>query len=459
MSIRLVTTVAVCTLILAAAAIISNAGPLNPPAGPVTGTSKTLAEVEPRIAVNATNTPGDATSLFRITQPGSYYLTGNITGVSGKNGIEVVADGVSLDLMGYHMQGVAGSVNGVLAAAGVRSLRIQNGSVAQWGNHGIRANGVIGGSIRGVAARNNDTGIAAGSDMIVTECSARDNQVYGFTSVAGCVFQSCTSVGHSVAGFLCNGGTTITNCTARDNDAVCFGVYGGGTVTACSVTGGSGAGFDADAGLSISDCYASGCGTYSFILGAAAVAKNCTAYNNFANGFNAGPGSTLIGCSAVANAGLGFVVGAGSTVRDCTARANGNRGISAAEHCTISGCTSTGNTLDGIAATNDCSITGNICTGNGAGAGSGAGILTTGFDNRIEANTATDNDRGIEVTTSGSFIVRNICSGNTSNWNIALDNRYGPITNLTALGAPAVTGFGGAPTSLTNSDPHANFSY
>jgi len=65
------------------------AGPLDPPAGPVTSTYKTLTEVEPRTAINTTNTPGDADSLFKITQPGSYYLTGNITGVAAKHGIEI----------------------------------------------------------------------------------------------------------------------------------------------------------------------------------------------------------------------------------------------------------------------------------------------------------------------------------------------------------------------------------
>src|SRR2546423_12808745 len=50
------------------------AGPLDPPAGPVTSSNKTLGEVEPRTPVNATNTPGDGISLFKITQPGSYYL-------------------------------------------------------------------------------------------------------------------------------------------------------------------------------------------------------------------------------------------------------------------------------------------------------------------------------------------------------------------------------------------------
>ena len=37
---------------------------------------ESLDQAEARIIVNATNTPGDATTTFIISQPGSYYLTG-----------------------------------------------------------------------------------------------------------------------------------------------------------------------------------------------------------------------------------------------------------------------------------------------------------------------------------------------------------------------------------------------
>ena len=98
---------ATAALTLAAAGLLF-AGPLDPPAGPVTSTYKTLTEVEPRIAISATNTPGDADSVFKITQPGSYYLTGNITGVVGKHGIEIAVSGVTLDLGGFDLVGVPG---------------------------------------------------------------------------------------------------------------------------------------------------------------------------------------------------------------------------------------------------------------------------------------------------------------------------------------------------------------
>src|SRR5438045_1078006 len=78
-----------------------NAGDINPPAGPVTPTMRTLDQIEARVIVNATNTPGDGTSTFIISAPGSYYLSANITGDPGKHGVSIQADDVTLDLNGF----------------------------------------------------------------------------------------------------------------------------------------------------------------------------------------------------------------------------------------------------------------------------------------------------------------------------------------------------------------------
>jgi len=132
---------AVACFALIALTGVSAAGPLDPPGGPITPTYKPLSELEPRIAISAANTPGDADSLFKITTAGSYYFAGNITGVAGKHGIEVALGGgngaVNIDLMGFTLKGVPGSLNGWAPGNGQYNLALTNGTVQGWGGHGV----------------------------------------------------------------------------------------------------------------------------------------------------------------------------------------------------------------------------------------------------------------------------------------------------------------------------------
>lgn len=136
---------------------------------------------------------------------------------------------------------------------------------------------------------------------------------------------------------------------------------------------------------------------------------------------SAAQNSRLIGLTAYTNGwGLnysGLAIGSRSIVRDCVVEANAYHGISAGEGCMLGGCVAGYNGVDGVAAgdgcrvndcamshntadglqvANGCRVTGNTCDYNGSG-GDGAGIHATGSDNRIEGNSATDNDRGIDV--------------------------------------------------------------
>src|ERR1044071_10416365 len=74
-------------------------GNLTPPGVP-SPTMKTLDQMEPRISIATNTTPGDTTSLFIITNSGSYYLTTNIIGATFKNGIRIATDNVVLNLNG-----------------------------------------------------------------------------------------------------------------------------------------------------------------------------------------------------------------------------------------------------------------------------------------------------------------------------------------------------------------------
>ena len=52
----------------------------------------------------------------------------------------------------------------------------------------------------------------------------------------------------------------------------------------------------------------------------------------------------------------------------------------------------------------------------------------------------------------------NSASGNTINYDIVINNRYGPIINITASGTAAVSG-SSAVSTVATTDPWANFAY
>ena len=132
------------------------AGDLDPPPGPIGPTMKTLDQVEARTPVQAL--AGDGSALHVISEPGSYYLTGAITGEAGKDGIRIGASDVNLDLNGFALRGVAGSGNGIRVVSTdgediqIKGVGVRNGVVRSWGANGVLIEGLVepGGS-RGTA--------------------------------------------------------------------------------------------------------------------------------------------------------------------------------------------------------------------------------------------------------------------------------------------------------------------
>lgn len=210
------------------------AGDLNPPAGPVAPTMKTLIEVEPRIAINATNTPGSVSASFNISQSGSYYLMGNITGEIGKDGIRIFAGDVALDLNGFELQGVAGSVDGIQLLIGANRVTIRNGSITGWGGHGILATGFLGVSIDSVCVS------SAG--------------IHGIRTGAYASITNCLSELNTGSGFITNAPSYVSACTARNN--IGDGINTGGRIADCVSKSNSGWGFNLSTGTRITGCLA-----------------------------------------------------------------------------------------------------------------------------------------------------------------------------------------------------------
>lgn len=382
--------------VFTATGLIAVAGDLNPPPGAVVPTHKTLTEVEPRTAVNLANAPGDADSLFKITLPGSYYLTGNLTGVAGKHGIEITASGVTLDFNGFDLAGVPamGAFDGVRATvAGLTNIAVVNGSVRNWGQNGINLgdSNVSGCAIQNVRASGNArTGIFAGIAATISRCSAIGG-LYGIYTQEISTLSGCVAQDTSVIGLRADSSSTLTNCSATSNTG-----DGIQAVSTCTIS-------------------------------------NCTSASNTGNGILTGDGCTVSNCVSVNNLQSGISVISGSTVADCAARLN---------------------KLDGIFVTTGCTVRGNTCSLNGNG-GNGAGIHVLGFNNRIEGNNCSGADRGIDVDQPGNIISRNSCSNNTTSWDVVAGN---VILVVNGIGAPAILGSAGG-AAPGSADPSANFSF
>lgn len=435
---------AAAIIAIALAAVWITAGPLNPPPGPITPTLKPLAEIEPRIPINATTTPGDATALFRITQPGSYYLTGNITGAVDKHGIEIRTSNVTLDLSGFALIGVAGSLDGInISANRGRNITIRNGAVRGWGDCGVQSEQNLGNPptvhLSGIrAALNGRDGIELWGGSQVIDCTAEENTGNGINSIGAVLIRGCVADANGLDGIRINGGGVIAECTATANTGDGIALEQGGTASNCTASfnniGFAGSG-----------------GTFT----------GCNAYLNDADGFDVSF-ATITGSTAYSNRADGIDAGSGSTVADCTAYNNSGNGITVSSGSTVHRCTARQNDVNGIQAGTGCVVIENLLTSNGQGANPGAGIRTTGADNRVEGNNCTGQDVGIQIDGSGSVITRNTCSGNTANWDVAPNNIYGALIDRRIpspiLNTPGISGTSAAGT-LGTTDPHANFTY
>lgn len=367
----MVRTLSVRSLVVAAAftvaPLVALAGPLTPPAGEPGSTMKTLVQVEPRIAVNAANTPGDAGSVFRITQPGSYYLTDDVVGVAGKQGIKIEASEVTLDLSGMAVRGIPGATIGISITG--HNVVIRNGLVSSWSSQGILAPEATHVTLREVRLVNNKSmGANLGAYAAVYDSEAAGNGSTGFQFLAAGIAANCRAESNNGFGFnFLNGGHMITSCTALLNGDDGFNINGASVITGSSSLSNGGNGFTA-LGSTLNGCLADTNGDHGYWI---------TDY------------STVTLCQAKGNLDTGFFVGVGSVARECTAFKNGHgggfytAGFYLSEHARVTSSHAVGNG-QGIYVPSSCNafLAGNTAVGNTTaqitvGLGNDTGVILT----------------------------------------------------------------------------------
>ena len=258
---------------------------LIPPGAPQDDVMKTLDAVEPRIAINAINTPGSPfSSVYDILVPGSYYLTENMMGAQATTGIHVFASNVTIDLNGY---GLIGSTNtspnngpGIVIETNAHSVVIQNGFVTLFqggiiskatnttfrnircthnNSDGLRSStfsqvydcsflhnandGVEVGDhsrVAGVLARKNNYGIVVGPGSLVQNCVVRENTNHGIrlngrgSRVSSCVSEK-NNIGISIDANRC---TAVNNtCAENTSEGIASGILGSTEYTDCVIDG------------------------------------------------------------------------------------------------------------------------------------------------------------------------------------------------------------------------------
>ena len=453
-------------------------GSLTPPAAPAP-TMKSLDQISSTgIALNATNTPGDASNHFIISQPGSYYLTGNLA-VTETNAIRVAAPGVTIDLNGFQISSTnATPGDGINIRPGSDHCTVKNGSITGF---------ALGVDTTTQSAKNcrfldlavsgcTNWGIRAGEGAVLESCRVHDCSGVSAAIGAGVAstLRDCTASHNTNVNVIqALSGSTLINCTASNNSGGTSGILTGDTcaLVNCAVSSNTVTnGFNIGNGCALNNCAANGnTGTGGINTGESNVLTNCVARsNNVNNGILVGNGSSLFNCAASSNTGnlaisAGIATNDGCRVINCSAYHNQTNagtptnatgmGFNLGSDNIIQECLAYDNKGDGIRVNTACRVL--FSTTNASNGGDCAGIHATGGSNLIEGNRVVTNPRGIQIDGTSNFIIRNMVFAEFG-YIIAGNNVVGVIVNVPlsgAIGAPSYTGGVG----LGTTDPWANF--
>ena len=172
---------------------------------------------------------------FTIDECGSYFLTGCLTGAAGQDGITIAADDVTIDLNGFSLTGVPGSLDGIARGGNFNRWTVQNGNVTAWGGDGIDLFSGVNNEVtveRVRSSGNGGRGIVVAGRAIVRDCVATNNGNSGIvmaSNSANSIIDSCVGSHNTNSGIQVTGSAgTVRGCSANHNTGSGIGASAGG---------------------------------------------------------------------------------------------------------------------------------------------------------------------------------------------------------------------------------------
>ncbi|HNT36334.1 MAG TPA: hypothetical protein PKH07_15215, partial [bacterium] len=162
---------------------------------------------------------------YVISSPGSYVLVTDVNMTADVDCIQIAASNVTLDLNGHTLTGTGtGNSSGVMQTTGVGAL-VFNGSIYNFGRHGIFLNERSQVSDLSVLNCGDDGGlyyhaIRVGEGSIISRVTAANNYGNGIDAASNCLVESCVARNNGTVshkGIAVGSGSTVKDCIAGNN--------------------------------------------------------------------------------------------------------------------------------------------------------------------------------------------------------------------------------------------------
>ncbi|WP_035611261.1 hypothetical protein [Haloferula sp. BvORR071] len=403
-------------LLLLAAPTVFAQGPLTPPGAPAP-TMKSLNQIEPRRPISQADIP--ANGYYSISEPGSYYLTENVSSSTSFSGvIYITSSNVTLDLNGFTITqtntSASNFTNGIFASIpAVANLVVRNGTIV---GPTVRSSG---GSVgQGTFSEASTQGIyikSQGSSVSVPTMRFENLTVrnWGFAGISldypydgetgRSVISNCSFINIGEIGIRCRA-SVISGCSISQVGTQ--GIEGSNNVierVMIERAGGVGIAGDLNTvravnmrwigsngmgGVQHNIAQLNVTGADNGLAVTGSIVVEASLCNNRSHGLN-GTRNTVSGTTAHANAGSGFN-GDSNSYRNVTATSNTSQGISGAG-CSVDGAMLNSNGSHGIVGANT-TIRGAKASSNG-----GAGVYcdSSSISDCVADNNGDDGIRGI----------------------------------------------------------------